>query len=474
MIETGDEYLDSSEFREMLAEYEKAKNTGQPVFMDADELAEIADFYQMTNQEDEAEAAINMALSLSPGAIAPLTYRIHEALSKDDIAKAKEYFAQILETSHPDYIYMNAEIMLAEGREEDADLYLREQLKSVPADEYRDYVIDVGNLLIDYGCNEKALEWVMRAQSEDSADIKELTARTLFGLGKYKDSERLFNELLDTDPFQKRYWHALASAQFMNEDYSESVQSSEFAIAIDPEDPEGIISKANGLFRLGNYSEALEYYRRYSEKEPDDEFSYLYQGTCLINLNQYGEAITVLLKALDLGVNAETADLADIYQELAFAYSENGEKDKALEYLEITDDLECDHAQVEVVKGHILLSADHVEEATKHFQSAIHQCDGTPMTMLRIIASLYDNNYLEAAYMAFKTILETFGNDQKNGYAYMALCCYDLKRYDEFLKYLKIACERNPGECQQVIGHLFPDSLTPGNYYEYIKDKIKK
>jgi tetratricopeptide (TPR) repeat protein len=81
---TGDEYFDSNEFRDLLAEYEKAVNTGQPVFMDADELAEIADFYQMTNRLDEAESTISLALSLSPGAIAPLTYRIHEALYQGD------------------------------------------------------------------------------------------------------------------------------------------------------------------------------------------------------------------------------------------------------------------------------------------------------------------------------------------------------------------------------------------------------
>ena len=31
----------------MLNEYEEASSTGQPVFMDADDLADIADYYQM-------------------------------------------------------------------------------------------------------------------------------------------------------------------------------------------------------------------------------------------------------------------------------------------------------------------------------------------------------------------------------------------------------------------------------------------
>jgi hypothetical protein len=56
----------------------------------------------------------------------------------------------------------------------------------------------------------------------------------------------------------------------------------------------------------------------------------------------------------------------------------------------------------------------------------------------------------------------------------MALCCYDMKRYDEFLTYLKRACEVNPRECRNALCHLFPEHIRPEDYYEYIKDKIKQ
>jgi tetratricopeptide (TPR) repeat protein len=218
------------------------------------------------------------------------------------------------------------------------------------------------------------MEWMSRAKPEDSADFKELMARTLFGLGKYKDSERLFSELIDTDPFQKRYWNALASAQFMSEDYSNSIQSSEYAIAIDPDDTEGLLSKANGLYQLNNYKDALEYFRRYSEKEPDDEFSYMYQGTCLLNMNQNEEAIKVLEQAENVAPE-DSPYLPDIYQELCFAYSELGDVDKGLDYLNKTDTLDCDHIGLMVVKGHVLLGAGRVEEAEKMYRQAIRESE---------------------------------------------------------------------------------------------------
>ena len=472
MKATGDEYFDSEEFRKLLAEYEEAVSAGLPVFMDADELSEIADYYQMDERFDQADQAISLALSLSPGAIAPLTYKIHEALWTGDTEGARKYLEQITETDEPDYIYDKAEIMLAEGREEEADRYLRDEFKKVPPDEYQDYVVDVANIYTDYNYPEKAMQWMARARQEDTADFKELMARTLFGLGKYQDSEKIWGELIDVNPFSKHYWNALASTQFMNEDYSHSVESSEYAIAIDPEDPEGLLTKANGLYHLYNYEEALKYYQRYSQHVPDDEFGLMHQGTCLINLGRNDEAISMLNKAIQTAP-PDSPYLGDIWQELSFAYSEQGDDDKALEALDQSDQYGADKVQTLVVRGHLCLSSGQVDEAERHFRDAVLASDTPSQTLVRIIVSLYDNHYLNAAYSLFKRFFSVVDDDFNEGYAYMALCCYDLKKYDEFLAYLKTACQRCPRECKIALSHIFPDDVKPQDYYTYIKDRMQ-
>ncbi len=467
----NDEYFDSEEFREMLAEYEDAMNMGMPVFMDADELSEIADYYQTQERYDEADAAIELALSLSPGAVVPLTYKIHEALWRGDTQEAREYLEQITETDEPDYVYDKAEILLAEEHVEEADRYLRDELKKVPPEEYQDYVVDVANIYADYDYPELAMQWMSRARQEDSPEFKELLARTLFGLGKYKDSEKLWSELIDADPFSKHYWNALANTQFMNENYSGSVESSEYAIAIDPDDPEGLLSKANGLYRLGNYEDALDYFQRYSTHVPDDEFGLMNQGTCLINLERFDEAIVTLHKAADTAPH-DSVYLSDIFQELAFAYSEKNDEKKALEMLDMADLYDSDKVQTLVVRGHILLSSGNVKEAQHYFRQAVVMSDEPNQTLLRIIVSVYDNHYLDAAYNLFKKYFRMVDKDYPDGYAYMALCCYDLKRYDEFLTYLKEACLRNPSECKTALSHIFPDNIEPKDYYDYINKKM--
>ena len=472
----NEEYFDTDDFRELLNTYEAAMKSGHPPFMDADDLADIADYYETNGDFDRATEVVGYALELYPHATLPNVFKARESLLSNDFERARQYAEQIEDHDDPDYHYLQAEILISEGRIDEADQYLRELLATVPPDEYQDFVKDCANLYIDYDINDKAYEWMLRSKADDSDDFKELMARTLFGLGKYKDSERIFNELIDRHPFSKQYWNALANAQFMNEDYSNAVTSSEYAIAIDPSDPEGLLSKANGLFRLTNYEEALEYYRRYAEIEPGDEAVLLHQGVCLANLNRMEEAIDVLQEARQTA-EPDSVILVHIYQELAFCYSHLHQIDEAMQMLDKTLNMDCDHIESMVIKGHLLLENGLVDRALNEFKTAVICSDSAPDVLLRIIVSLYDNHYVKACYEMFRRFfnyVEQTDDHFSNGYAYMALCCYDMGKADEFLSNLKTAVARNPHEARLVLGFLFPEDMEPKDYYDYIYKQLKQ
>ena len=474
MKKTGDEYFDSEEFRNTLESYEESVRSGHPLFLDADDLADIADYYHFTGIDQQADEVIDYALSLYPNATLPNVFKAREALAIGDYDSAVEYIEQIENQDDPEYHYMQAELLIAKDQVEKADEYLREYFATVPPEEYQDFVYDIANIYFDYGLSDKAYEWLMRTKGDGSNDFKELMARILFGLGKYKDSERIFNELLDPDPYSKRYWNGLANAQFMNEDFSGSVTSSEYAIAIDPNDADSLLNQANALYRLGNFEEAIRYYDRFGELVQPDEFSLLHKGSSLVNLNRHDEAFSTLLQALKISP-ADSPFLPQIYQELAFCCSTLGRLDEALDYIERTRDLDCDHIDMLVLKGHILLEHNHIHEAEEVFKNAMIRSEEDPLVILRILVSLYDNKYVKAAYEMFKKFFALIVNEDFNqGYSYMALCCWDLNFTEEFLMYLRLAVERNPREARQVLGHLFPEEMAAKDYYQYMYNKLKK
>jgi len=473
MKSTEDDYFDSEEFHELLSEYETAMNTGQPVFLDAEELTDIAEYYQYCNCDEQAEQALNLALDISPGSIAPLNYMIQVALDRGDIDQAREYLEQINDTDELDYIYDKAEIMLAEEHAEEANSYLREAFKNVSPEDYQDFVMDVADIFIDYNYPDIARQWLARGL-QDTNDFKELSAQMLFQLGRYEESAKVWSELIDTDPYNIHYWNMLASTQFANEDYSNAIESCEYILAIDPNDLNGLMTKANTHFQMNNHQEALKYYQRFNKLKPDDEFTHTHMGITLVNMGRFKDAIQSLSKAVDL-LPDDSPYLSEIYEQLAFAYNEEGLSDKALEMLDKIDEREdSDHVRTMVLRGYVYLKAGKLKQAQEIYRQAIAESKTPAHTLLRITVSLYENQYLKDAYRLFKKYFKMIDDNNDEGYAYMALCCYDLKKTSEFLYYLEIACKRNPQECRLALSHIFPKNVEPKDFYTYIHERLQK
>ena len=98
-------------------------------------------------------------------------------------------------------------------------------------------------------------------------------------------------------PFASPYWNQLASSQFLSNRIRDSIESSEYSIAINPDDEEALLNKANGMFSLGEYEEALTYYHRFNNLHRDDETGDVLIGITLINLDRPEEALVHLKKS---------------------------------------------------------------------------------------------------------------------------------------------------------------------------------
>ncbi len=468
-----EQYFKSDDFQQLVKSYEASVESGEAIFLDADDMVDIADYYNMKNESERADIVIEEGLALYPNHVLLNVYMARKALVQEDVDLAETYAERIDDKDAPDYHYLKAEILIAQNRIDEADDYLRNYGKRVEADEYEDFVKDVANLYIDYAICDKAYEWMMRTKGDDSDDFKELMGRTLIGLGKYKDSEHIFNELVDHNPFSKHYWIALATAQFMNEDYNAAITSAEYAIAIDPNDPDSLLAKANGLLKLTNYEKALEFFTRFSQVCPDDASGPLYQAACLVNLGRNQEAIPLLQSALTMDVDSNETK-AQIYQELALAYSAIGELDRALDAIEQSESFGLEHADILAIKGHLLLNHKRVDEAEEYFKQALTESNSNQQIVMRIVASLCDNRYVKAAYHMLKHFLEMQNDDIITiGYSYMALCCWELHNDQEFLHYLQQAINRNPNEVKMVLGFIFPEDLPIEQYYDYMQEKLK-
>lgn len=164
--------------------------------------------------------------------------------------------------------------------------------------------------------------------------------------------------------------------------------------------------------------------------------------------------------------------MIQIYQELAFSLNECGQHEEAISYIDKMDDWDCDHIEMQVLKGHFLLTQDKLDDALNVFKKAIIDSGSSPDVILHIAVSVLDNRFMKKAYDILKMLFNIGGPRWKKGYSHMALCCKELGMNKEFLEYLKIATEKNPDEAKDVLGDLFPENTEPKDYYNYMYNKL--
>lgn len=464
-----DNTYQNKKFRENLKKFEEAQSLGKSVYLEPEEITDIAGYYYVLGNVGKAISTIEYAIRMFPGALSPLVYRARIALlAENDPVKADEFAEMISDKSDLDYFFIKAEIMISDSRIDEADTYLKEVYEQLDDTDKADFVIDTAMLYADYEIVDKAQEWLDLSTEYEASDYQELQGRIEMFKGNFDESERIFNRLIDTNPYSALYWNHLASSQFLHNDIQESIKSSEFSLAINPDDDEALLNKANGLFKLGNFIEAEKCYRRFIETCPGDEMGEMYLGITLLNQNKLNEGLVHLLKAEQLSP-VGSKNLRDIYIELIYTLSSLHRYDECQKYITLFEQLEeTSKDEAYVLRGHVHLLRGDMQEAVKLFQQAIESSHGAPDIFLRIGISVYDCGYFDLSYKMFHTLFSIVDDEWKDGWSYLALCCKELGKNEEYVEAVRRACELNPDEARLVLGDFFPPTLSPEQYVDYI------
>lgn len=467
-MDDKEKYYNSKEFHELLQRFEESWNAGREEYYGSDELTDISEYYYKQGRMKDAIDVLNYATKMHPGAAMPLVFRGRIALiDEHDSKSARHYVDMIDDQLDLDCIYLNAELMITDGDADGANRFLHEKMECINEDDVPDYILDVAMLLIDYNLPDIAAEWLDMSDETDLMDYREVKARIAFAHGDYEQSEKIFEKLLDEDPYSGHYWNSLASTQFMSNRINDAITSSEYSIAINPNDEEAILNKANGLFSLGNFKEARKYYERFGKLCPDEGAAPLFIGNCLLNTGNAKEALPYYEKALKT-LREQHGSTAEVLQCLAFTYSQLDRVDDAMECIDEVIGMDgVNKNEVSVVRGHILLEHGMVKEAITCFLEALRETSFSHDIFFRIAISVYDCGYPTIAYRMFKAYTELHNKPGDEGLAYLASCCLHINRREEYLKYLKLACELNPNEARKILGQEFPEGMDPKDYYSH-------
>lgn len=443
-----DNYYKTRKFKEVLRKYEDFLGNNDLGMLATEDFADVAQYYHEQHDDEKALEAVNKSLEVFPGSVAPLAFMSRYALLEEQNVKKADIIAeQINDKNDPDYFLLKAEIMIVDGRVDEADDYLEEAYIGFSDDDYYDDMpLDVASLFIDYEAVEYADKWLQRSDETDEDDYLDVRARILIANSNLDEARKVIDTLLNRDPYSTEYWNLMAVANLFDGNYSDSITASDYALAVDPSNGDAILNKANGMLGLENTDAAMALFKRYANLEPDADTGYLMVGLTLLGQSRYQEAKTWLEKALKVNKSSKKPqwqNRTEILFQLAFIENFLCHYPMAHEYLDGLAEVYKDNfssdlnelgqrlADVDCAQGHICLEENNLEKAADWFEQAVYDSGDSPKILIRIAVSAFEFGYVQYAYDILHKVIYQEGHEDEKGLQCLSSCCKILKKDDE-------------------------------------------
>ena len=384
----------------LITNYEEAKAENRQLYLDADQLAGIADWYASERKFEEAQEVITYGLKIHPRNTDLLIEQAYLYLDTQKLQKAKKVADSITEEFDSEVKLLKAELLLNGGKLEEAQWLLS---TIADADEL-ETIIDVVFLYLDMGYPDAAKEWLDRGKSRYAEDEEymALTADYLASTHQVESAIIYYNKLIDKSPFNPSYWMGLVKCYFVQEQIDKAIEACDFALAADESDGEAYTTKAHSFFQLNNFDKSIENYKKAMEyKAISPDMGYMFIGLCYGAKEDWEKANEYYDKVIDFLEKSngnESALSIDIYTNKANALAELGRYKEAHQTCKKISKIHPKDATILLTEGKIYLLERKLEKARICFIK-LSDIDSS-IDMYYMIACAYmENNYeIESQY----------------------------------------------------------------------------
>lgn len=388
------------EIDELIADYEAAKKEHKPLYLDGDQLADIAGRYAISQRFDEAQEVISYGLELHPGHTDLMVEQAYLYLDIMELQKAKNVAECITETYETEVKLLKAEILLTEGNLDEAE----KLLDSVEDKESLNTILDVSYLYIDMGYPEKALQWLTLGMEEykEEEDFLVAMADCYYSGNHDEQAIHFYNKLIDKNPYDPSYWIGLAKSHFNRKEFEKVIESCDFALAADEDFGEAHLIKAHSFFYLENESKAIqEYQLALKGKSIPPEFAHMFIGLAYTYLENWELSYQSYEQALKSIEDEDSPILVDIYSNEAYCLSKLGRYEEAHQICEKAKEKVPESAELYLQEGYIYLEEEEVDKAKESWGVAIN-CAPEAETLMRIGNYCLNCSMLEDARVCFE------------------------------------------------------------------------
>ncbi|MBQ8502435.1 MAG: tetratricopeptide repeat protein [Bacteroides sp.] len=428
------------ELHEMAERLERAIFNHTPFYMDAEDFADLADWYAMHQQYEGAQQAIEYGLTLHPNHPAILTESAYLYFDIDEFEKARE-IADKLPADIPEAKVLKARILL-----EDGDLGACERLLDTLEDKSDlANIVDIAYMYLDGDWPMKAWKWLQMVEEEDknSPSYLGVLGDYYYRVSNYANAEKCYNTLLDHDPYSAPCWMGLANCYFEQNKYDKAIEACDYALISEEECAEAYTIKGHCFYALGNEEEAIKCYREARDGGGiPDSFYFTFMGMHYFFKSQWEQAyryMEMAIAEMDEENFTHKLTLPGTYSNAAYCLFKMGKKRKSAQFFKKAHELAPNDADVYLMEGKVHLSNGKAEKGAAAWQEALRLAPEA-YTWQKIASFCIDLGNMEFAKYALEQV-KKMEPDFHGINEQLATLCLTMHDKEGFQKYNKL-CSR--------------------------------
>lgn len=458
------------ELQELVERYEADKAENKPIYLDADDLADLADWYAVRHKIEMAFEAVEYGLSLHPDSTALLVEQAYLYLDALDKEKAKEIVEKIGEESSEVKV-LKTSLLLGEGKYDEAE----QMLDSIENKKDLANIVDVAYMFIDMGTPEKALPWLADGSEQNGEEeaFLAVSGDCYYAQGKYEEAAMFYNKLIDKNPYSASFWFGLARCYFDQQMFDKAIEACDFSIVADDEFADAYIMRGHSYYQLGNEEGALENYQQAEKLDAlSPSFMHTFMGLNKVSKGEWEDGLKYLELAIADKDIDDTLTLPSLYANAALCLHKIGKKRKAHQYCKKARDLDPEEIDSYLIEGRIYMEEGDYEKGVKKWAKALRYAPDAD-TWHEIGMASMEIGQLSYAKLAFEHVKEMepdYGGinekltslfmllkDKENFLKYNQLCDHPFK-LDELEKLQQMLEDENQEDLAQIMKNIF-DSL---------------
>lgn len=320
-----DKYL-----QDAIEEYERNVDNAPNFYMDAETLMDIEDYYEKEGRLFDADRLLILAEKMHPHHDEVLIVKAYRLKNKGKWNEALAVIGDVTNRENRDVQALLAEWDVAGGNPDKAEVRMLQHLPEVKNEEHFEWLIDLGEILLDYGYTRRAQFFLNKIPEEHKSRSRadELMAESYFQVQDFKKSLDYLTRVVDANTYDAASWTQLANLQMKVEDYENCIASCDYSLAIRPGNEQTLSLKLFALFNLNRQEEGLEFYKEYADTISEDYSFHMYAAKQYLITENFQQALCALHEALHL-CPMEHPDRNRLVFAMAYAYAFTGQNDNA-------------------------------------------------------------------------------------------------------------------------------------------------